>query len=168
MSSVAVPNQDCVSVRRARPADLDSIVDLRLEFERITRNSGSIDEGRRFELRSMLGRDLRSGRLIAWMAEVDGRTVGQAALRIKAAAGFSPARSGDIEGELVNVFVLPEFRRRGTGAALVRAAINEGRGLGLDRITLQPTDESRRMYERSGFAGSRRRMILVFSRCAGL
>jgi len=124
---------------------------MRIEFERITRDSGSADEAaRRAELSVLLGPDLESGALLAWIAWEEGGAAGQAALR------RAPAR----EGELMNVYVRPSFRRRGLGAALVRAALDEARALGLERVTLQPTDDSRRIYERAGFRPEGGRMLL--------
>jgi N-acetylglutamate synthase-like GNAT family acetyltransferase len=128
--------------RRAQAADLGTIVDLRIEFERITRDSGSLDEAaRRAELRGLLGPDLESGALRAWLAEDAGAAVAQAALRL-----FS---SG--EGEILNVYTTPGYRRRGIGGRLVDAAIAEARALGLRRLTLQSTDDSRRLYKGRGF-----------------
>jgi GNAT superfamily N-acetyltransferase len=123
---------------------------MRIEFERITLDSGSADEAaRRSELAALLGPDLAAGALIAWIAEEEGRAAGQSALRL------TPG-----EGELMNVYVRPGFRRRGLGAALVAAALDEARALGLKRICLQGTEDSRRIYERAGFESRGGRMIL--------
>ncbi len=156
------------AIRRAGPGDLGAIVEMRIEFERITRDSGSADEAERAaELAELLGPDLESGALVAWIAEEEGRAVGQAALRLAAAGAGGPSRAGVPEGgeaareaELMNVYVRPAFRRRGLGASLVAAALAEARELGLCRITLQPTEDSRRIYERSGFRPERGRMAL--------
>jgi len=131
------------------------MVELRVEFERITRDSGSADEAARGEeLRSLLGPDLASGALMAWIAEEGGRAVGQSALRLARGLPASPS------GELLNVYVRTAFRGRGVGSALVRAALEEARALGIKRITLQPTEDSRRIYERAGFKAEGRQMIL--------
>jgi GNAT superfamily N-acetyltransferase len=140
-----------VALRRAGLRDLGAIVELRIEFERVTRDSGSMDEAdRRSELRSLLGPDLASGLLAAWIAEEGGRAVGQAGL-------LSRGRVA----ELLNVYVEPAFRGRGLGTALVEAAIAEARSRGLKKIRLQPTDDGRPIYERSGFVDSGRDMILA-------
>jgi ribosomal protein S18 acetylase RimI-like enzyme len=55
------------------------------------------------------------------------------------------------EGELLNVYTIPAYRRRGLGSALVDLAIAEARALGLRRIRLQCTEDSRRIYESRGF-----------------
>jgi GNAT superfamily N-acetyltransferase len=142
------------NIRRSGPGDLEAIVSMRIEFERAIRDSGSLDEdARRRELRSLFGRDLSSGELLAWLAEEDGRPIAEAALRLR----------GD-SGELLNVYTAPAFRRRGLGSALVDEAIAEADKLGLRRVTLQPTEDSRRIYERRGFRGGSRSMSLVLPR----
>jgi GNAT superfamily N-acetyltransferase len=136
---------------------------MRIEFERITRDSGSADEAaRRSELAALLGPDLASGALIAWIAEAEGRAAGQSALRLaqRRARGEAGPGAAALEAELMNVFVRPEFRRRGLGEALVAAALEEARAMGVGRITLQGTEDSRRIYERAGFRGRGGRMIL--------
>jgi GNAT superfamily N-acetyltransferase len=139
------------SIRAAGPGDLEAIVAMRIEFERITRDSGSMDEGaRRAELRGLLGPDLASGRLAAWIAEEGGRAVGQAGLRLVVGG----------EAELLNVYVEPGFRGRGIGTALVSAAIAEARARGAREVGLQPTEDSRRIYERSGFEAEGDSMVL--------
>jgi GNAT superfamily N-acetyltransferase len=139
-------------IRRAHGPDLASIIELRIEFERITRDSGSLDEGaRRTQLSALLGPDLESGRLRCWMAEIFGCAVAQAALRLRRGAG---------SGEILNAFTEPAFRGRGIGSALVAAAIAEARRLGLASLILQPTEDSRRIYERMGFRADRGRMLL--------
>lgn len=152
--------QGAWTVRRAGPSDLGAIVRMRIEFERITRDFLAMDEGaRRDELKALLGPDLESGALVAWIAEAEDRAIGQAALR--AARPRGPHRLGqEREAELFNVYVEPAFRRRGIGSALVAEALAEVRARGIGRVTLQPTEDSRRIYERAGFRGQGGRMIL--------
>ncbi len=139
------------AVRRAAASDLEAIVALRMAFERATRDSGSLDEAeRRAEIASLLGPDLMAGRLLCWMAEEGGRAVAQAALRIL----------GRGEGELLNVYTEPDCRGRGLGSSLVAAAVGEARSLGLSRLSLQPTEDSRRIYERAGFREAERGMVM--------
>src|SRR5208337_2843500 len=136
------------AIRRAVASDLEAIVGLRLAFERITRDSGSLDEvSRRAELASLLGADMAEGNLVCWLAEDGGRAVAQAALRVRRRAG---AAAGGL-GELLNVYTDPSYRGRGIGSALVAEAVAEASAIGLGRVRLRPTDDSRRIYERAGF-----------------
>ncbi|MDP3177847.1 MAG: GNAT family N-acetyltransferase, partial [Spirochaetaceae bacterium] len=144
-----------ISFRRASALDLDAIVDLRIEFERITRDSPSADwADRRAELGRLLGRDLRSGSLAVWLAESGESAVAQAALRMR----------GRSEGELLNVYTRGRFRGRGVATALVELALAQARAVGLARVRLQPTEDSHRIYLKAGFADDDREMVLELRR----
>jgi len=143
-------------IRRAAGSDMEAIASLRLAFELITRDSGSLAETARLaEIAKLLGRDLERGRLLCWVAEEGGDVVAQAALRLRGGRAGTAAC-----GELINVYTEPERRGRGIGSALVAMAIAEARELGLVRLVLQATDDSRSIYERAGFRVSGRKMIL--------
>ena len=147
------------TLRRAVVSDLASIIDLRIDFERITRDSGSLDVAhRRVEIEALLGPDLSTGKLLCWLAETGGRVVAQAALCLS-----DHARTGG-SGEILNVYTDPGHRGGGIGAALVGEAIAEARSLGLISIRLQPTMDSRRIYERAGFRRSGGGMVLDLRR----
>ena len=54
---------------------------------------------------------------------------------------------------IYNVYTRPEFRRRGIGEALTRAALDDARELGLDVAVLQASPMSASLYRRMGFVG---------------
>jgi GNAT superfamily N-acetyltransferase len=145
------------AIRRAVASDLEAIIGLRLAFERITRDSGSLDEvSRRAELASLLGADMAEGSLVCWLAEDGGRAVAQAALRVRRRAG---AVAGGL-GELLNVYTDPAYRGRGIGSALVAEAMAAASAIGLGRVRLRPTEDSRRIYERAGFRAEGSDMVI--------
>ena len=78
--------------------------------------------------------------LVAWK---DGEPVGHAHLALT-----SPL-------EVQDMYVLPELRGRGIGAALLAAAEDEARARGAERLTLTVSADNadaRRIYERHGYA----------------
>lgn len=62
---------------------------------------------------------------------------------------------------IYNVATLPEFRRRGLGAAVTAAALAEGAKRGCTVGALQPSDAGRPVYAKLGFVPSA--LYLVFS-----
>lgn len=54
-------------------------------------------------------------------------------------------------GYLANLFVLPEHRGEGIGAALVQAVVTWSQAAGLVRLVLSPSEASVSLYERLGF-----------------
>lgn len=56
-----------------------------------------------------------------------------------------------VAGNLQSVYVLPDARGRGTGAALVRAALDEAVARGFDYVSVHPSERSFSLYRRVGF-----------------
>ncbi len=140
--------------RRATAADAAALVDLRIEFMRIVKDGGLPDEEEwRRELAGLFARDLGSGDLVAWVFEEGGRMVATSGLAFPAdpearvELGLGPG-----EALLCNMYTVPERRRRGLASALLELELEEARSLGASDIRLQPTPESRRLYETRGFS----------------
>lgn len=72
-----------------------------------------------------------------------------------AAVGFCAVRAAADEGELLDIAVLPDYRRRGIGAALLDAGIEYLRGAGAGRIFLEVRESNsaaRGLYASRGFS----------------
>ncbi|MFA9200274.1 MAG: GNAT family N-acetyltransferase [Cypionkella sp.] len=69
------------------------------------------------------------------------------------AAGFTQVRAAPGEEELLLIAVVPAWRGRGLGTALLRHAAADARGRGAERLFLEmrANNPARRLYERFGF-----------------
>jgi ribosomal-protein-alanine acetyltransferase len=104
---------------------------------------------------------------IAWSASDDANedSTGDAAEDAAAhgpahGVGFLVAQCGSPEWELENMAVLPAFRRRGVGAALLSALLGQARARHAERILLEVRVSNRsaiRLYEQGGFQRLARR-----------
>jgi GNAT superfamily N-acetyltransferase len=54
-------------------------------------------------------------------------------------------------GDVQSVYVVPEFRRRGVGRALLQAVLEEARRLGLEHVTVHSNDQATPLYHWVGF-----------------
>jgi predicted GNAT family N-acyltransferase len=88
-----------------------------------------------------LERDAYDATALHLLATLDGRPVGTARMLLK----------GDT-GKIGRVCVLPDLRGQGVGASLIRAAVEELRGLGLARARLGSQVHAIPFYEKLGFA----------------
>ena len=99
------------------------------------------------------------GETDAWVAELDGRVVGQAALHraegepVLALAQEATGLPADRFAVLARLLVHPDARGRGVGRALVRTAVQRARETGRRAVldVLQSTTGPARLYESEGW-----------------
>ena len=104
---------------------------------------------------------LPRGGYLAWVAEETGSRstiIGGAGVQLRPI--LPRPREGVVDLELgpeamvLNVYVEPEWRRRGVGEALMRTLLDELAARRIRRIVLHAADAGRRLYERLGFVGT--------------
>ena len=138
-------NELDVTVRQATVADLDLLVPLFDAYRQFYRRPGDLDLARRF----LLDR-LRHNQSVIFVAlQRNGSAVGFTQLF----PSFSSASAGRIF-ILNDLFVAPQARRRGVGAALLDAAAKFGRAAGALRLTLSTevsNETAQALYEANGW-----------------
>lgn len=71
-----------------------------------------------------------------------------------------PGVTDRLSADVQSVFVRPEERGRGVGAALVRAATEHAFGLGAEHVTVHSDERAVPVYERLGFTSSPQLLLL--------
>jgi ribosomal protein S18 acetylase RimI-like enzyme len=141
-----------ITIRRATPADAALLAGLRYQFRSAL--AAPTEPEPDFVHRCTAWMALRlaeDGPWLAWVAEARGTAVGQLWLQIFEKVP-NPTQEPESNGYITNVFVASAARGLGAGEALVAAAMAECRARGLDSVILWPTDRSRTLYARHGFA----------------
>lgn len=140
------------AIRLARPSDAEVLAQLRFAF-RASLNEATESEAD-FVSRAA---DWMATRLSAgsawrcWVAEDAGEIVGHLWLQLIEKVP-NPAVELEWHAYITNVFVQPSARGSGTGAQLMEAALAFCREKGVDSVILWPTEKSRTLYARHGFA----------------
>jgi GNAT superfamily N-acetyltransferase len=137
-------------VRSAVPTDVRRLVAL-LEH-------GALDDGKEdpsdLSLYSAALTEIqKSGRNDVLVAEVNGEVVGMCQLVMF--RHFQ--RRGGLCGELESMHIHPDYRNRGIGGQLLKAAVDAARKAGCYRVQLTSNSErldAHRFYEREGFTPS--------------
>jgi GNAT superfamily N-acetyltransferase len=104
---------------------------------------------------SFFGRVLGGSDWFAWLAELGGKVVSGGVIYLSEmpprnlpTGGFIPARK---QGLVMNIFVEPEWRRKGIASAVLDHILAFGREQGLASVTLHASRDGRHVYEAMGF-----------------
>lgn len=65
------------------------------------------------------------------------------------------------QGHLMNVYTMKEWRRQGIAHEMVSILIEDAWNRGITQLTLTATQDGRPLYEKLGFADSKKYMVLV-------
>jgi GNAT superfamily N-acetyltransferase len=142
------------AVRRATPEDAEAVAALRFEFR--SGIEAATESRSEFLVRcaAWMKKRLRDGGpWRCWVAEDSGGILGHVWLELVEKV---PNPVGELERHayLTNAYVRPPHRGQGWGDSLVRAALEWCRGQEVDSVFLWPTEKSRTLYGRHGFAPS--------------
>jgi GNAT superfamily N-acetyltransferase len=104
---------------------------------------------------------MRDGAYRGWLAQTaEGRVAGGGGVLLHAWV-TSPRDSNPMRAYLLNVYVYPEFRRKGVARRLMQEMVDWCRGQGFATVCLHASGEGRPLYESMGFAASNE-MKLMF------
>jgi len=139
-------------IRRAVPADAPTLARLRYDFRReldpveepedtfLRRCTGwmsdRLQQGGAWRCFVALHRDGMVGTL--WLQDIEKLP--------------NPVGHSELHGYVSSVYVVPESRGLGIGSALLQACVADADSRGLDALFLWPSDRSRSLYHRHGFA----------------
>jgi GNAT superfamily N-acetyltransferase len=141
------------SLREATSNDAEIVTQMRWKLFEETHSTLTPDPPPEFlrECRAAVVDLLESGKAFGWLAVLeDGAAVGNLVLLLHSRLP-SPRNVVPREGYVMNVWVEPAWRRKGIATALMAAAVDKSRALGLGRVRLHSTQEGRGTYARAGF-----------------
>jgi ribosomal protein S18 acetylase RimI-like enzyme len=149
-----------ILVRAATPRDAGLLAEMRVRSaaERHEHSSAAELEDLMAASARMFAAKLEDRTLRAWIAFDGERAVGSACLMLLPAL----PRIGQalpLDGRVRNVYVDPEYRRRGIALAIMREALAEAERERVDRLVLGTSDQGRALYESLGFTTKEDEMI---------
>lgn len=140
-----------IDVRPAKPSDAAPLAALRWEF-RAGRGDPAVESRDAFIARcaAWMQRELGGdGAWRAWLAEDDGRIVGQVWLHTIHKVP-NPIAERERHAYLSNLYVTP-VARGGVGTRLLETALSHAAADDVDSVVLWPSARSRSLYLRYGF-----------------
>jgi GNAT superfamily N-acetyltransferase len=137
--------------RRATADDLEILITLRLAFLAELSGANPADSALRSAISEYFTKSIAGGGFAAFLAQAGGRTVSVGGLIYDQHAPSNRNPTGR-EGYIMNMYTLPEFRRRGIGSRILEMLIAEARENQCGKIALHAAGGARGIYEKFGFS----------------
>jgi GNAT superfamily N-acetyltransferase len=140
-----------IKISQARQNDIDLVTDMRILFadELAGKQEPETESRLRLQLKQYFNEELNDTYL-SYYAEVDGKIASIAGLVIRKQPGSLKNPSGKW-GYIMNVFTLPEFRKMGLSAQVIKALMDQAVALGITSFELHATPQGAPGYEKLGF-----------------
>ncbi|MFJ1454796.1 GNAT family N-acetyltransferase [Nocardia sp. N2S4-5] len=143
-----MPFTPAVTIRQTDDRDIPALAQLRRQWAEEQAGRPLEDNG--FDEQFAQWYAAESSRRTTFLAEIDSDAVGMVNLALFERMP-RPGLPASRWGYLSNAFVLPEYRSRGVGTALLNALIEHARARACARIVLSPTTRSVPFYQRADF-----------------
>lgn len=142
-----------IQLRKIGINDISVLVEYRLLY--LSELQGKMEDTYREKLRSDLTRyferTLNDGRFMAVLAEENGKIVSFGGMVIKEIPGDAN-RSTYLEGDILNMYTIPEARRKGISSMILESLLNEARNLGMTKVSLHTSKDGEKLYRKYHFS----------------
>ena len=149
-------NKHTTSEVRIRPVgfnEIDVLVNYRiayLEEMQGQRDSAYISKLQE-DLMHFFAFALKEDRIFAFLAELNGEPVSFGAMVLKKIPGdFN--KPFYLEGDILNMYTIPSFRRKGISALILEHLIQEARTRGVSKVSLHTSKDGEKLYRKFGFS----------------
>lgn len=143
-----------IHYRRAQTSDIDTLINFRIRFLNELYNHPENEESEIIKkgLREYFSKAIPAKNFVAWLAEYNGKTIGTSGMVI----WHVPSRYGGLEsgrlGYILNMYTVPEARKKGICTQLLNKLITKARSLGLKYLHLHASAAGMNIYKKAGFA----------------
>jgi ribosomal protein S18 acetylase RimI-like enzyme len=145
-------NRPAFEIRPATQADVAALACLRYQFRIELDSPVEAEEEFVSRCREWMARQLGPGGVWrCWVAKSGAELVGTIWLQLIEKLP-NPVGHRGFHGYISSVYVRPGLRNGGIGSALMSACLAECRAQSIDAVFLWPTEHSRSLYQRQGFA----------------
>lgn len=142
-----------ITIRLVTVEDIPTLVRLRIEFFEVLKGPQSHEakEDLAVHLREYYQSAITKGDCINCLAYCGDEVAGVGSMVLRVQAGHFTNPSGR-SGYIMNMYTLPEFRRRGIASRILDELVRVGKDLGIIAFELHATEEGEPVYAQYGFA----------------
>lgn len=157
-----------IKFREACKKDIGCLVEQRLDYLKAIETDASFDTEPWLKDLSAryFSEKIENGSLVVIIAEYEKKLIGWGALIIRNEPPYFGLPDGRI-GYIFNMYCLPEYRKNGIGARVLKRLIHKGKNLGLTRFELNTTKDGESLYRKSGFKDSQYPLLELVLRKEG-
>lgn len=142
-----------VNIRKASEEDIRLIVEHRLFY--LEELQGKIDENYKTQLREDLQKYFQEaigkGHFVALLAESGNKVLGFGGMVLKKIPGDAH-KTTCLEGDILNMYTLPQYRRKGISSLILEGLLEEAKNMGLSKVALHTSKDGEKLYRKFGFS----------------
>lgn len=142
-----------IKLREIGPNEIELLTKYRMAYltEMQGEQSSEYQKNLSEELNIYFKEALAEKRFFAYMAELKGEILSFGAMVIKKIPGdFN--QSFYLEGDILNMYTIPQARRQGISALILQKLIDEAGKRGISKISLHTTKDGEKLYRKFGFS----------------
>lgn len=141
-----------IKIRRVEAADVPQMTATRIDY--LTEMQGERPDHYKQELqqnlRNFFLQAMEEGCFFALMAELDGTVVSYGGMILKKIPGdFN--KSTYLEGDILNMYTLPDYRRKGISSLILKQLLTEAKSMGVSKVALHCSKDGEPLYRKFGF-----------------
>ena len=145
-------NLESLRIRRVEVSDVPLMTASRIGY--LAEMQGERSETYKKELQKKQDvfflQTMQEGSFFALMAEYEGKAVSYGGMILKKIPGdFN--QSSYLEGDILNMYTLPEYRRNGISSRILEELLKEARTMGISKVALHCSKDGEPLYRKFGF-----------------
>lgn len=141
-----------ISIKKVEICDVDEMILQRINY--LTEMQGVRDastiEKLKAELKAFFENGIKSGSFIALVAKYKHITLSYGAIILHTVPGDFNC-SSYLEGDILNMYTIPEARNQGISTLVLKQLIAEAKHLGVNKLALHTSVAGEKLYRSAGF-----------------
>ena len=143
---------DKIKIRRVEEPDLPLMTSARIDY--LTEMQGVRSDSYKKELQQNLQiffkKTMEEGSFFALLAEYEGKIASYGGMILKKIPGDF-YQSFYLEGEILNMYTLPEYRRKGISSRILEELLKAAKAAGVSKVALHCSKDGEPLYRKFGF-----------------
>lgn len=159
-----------IEYRRAVVDDIDELIRLRIEFLKEVNKESNVDHDIlkmcKKSLDDYFSSTMTDGSFIAWVAVDCSKIIATSGMCFYHTPSLFKKINGNMlfrdgrEAYIMNMYTLPEYRRKGIAGTLFQKVVEEAKNLGYRKVSLHATEMGRKLYKKFDFVMVDDEMVL--------